>query len=59
MIIAVTHYPLICSYPSVEHCIPDPDRNETKPLFANLKHFYESILDYPVPLLLSGHVHTY
>jgi len=44
IIIGITHYPLICSYPCVKHCIPDPNRNETMPLYANLKQHYSLML---------------
>ena len=58
-LIVLSHYPLVCGIAAVEHCIPDPKFNEILPLYVNLKGFYDLVLKYNVPLVLSGHVHTY
>jgi Icc-related predicted phosphoesterase len=58
-ILGLSHYPLVCGYPTKGHCIPDERYGEVLPLYTNLKDFYTLILKYQVPLVLSGHVHTY
>ena len=59
VLIALSHYPMVCSYPSSEHCIPDEKYNEFLPLYVNLQEHFNTLLDYHVPLHLAGHVHTY
>lgn len=54
-----SHYPLICSFPTTAHCLPQPYYNEVLPLYVNLQEYYNTLLDFKVPLFFSGHVHTY
>lgn len=57
--IALSHYPLVCSYPTSEHCVPHHKFKEFMPLYVNLHSYYDLLLDYKVPLMLAGHIHTY
>jgi len=38
--IAMSHYPLACSYPTSEHCVPNQAYNEFLPLYVNLQTYY-------------------
>ena len=58
-VVGLSHYPLVCGFPTPLHCVPDHQRNEILPLFANLEEINSLVLKYRVPLVLSGHVHTY
>ena len=57
--IAASHYPMICGYPTEVHCIPDKKYHEILPLYVNLQEHFNTLLDYKVLLHLSGHIHTY
>jgi len=59
VIVALSHYPIVCSYPTPEHCIPDKNYKEFMPLYVNLQQHFNALIDYRVPLVLSGHIHTY
>lgn len=58
-IIALSHYPIICGYPTSKFCLPNEETGQILPFYANLGRYYNQMIKYQIPLILSGHVHTY
>ena len=58
-IVALSHYPIICGYPTSKFCLQNDEMNQVLPYYVNLGRYYNQMIKYQVPLILSGHVHTY